>query len=133
TRLDLPAQLLVATWAVKTTMVLEFMRDRMFVATSNARTFVKERKQPPDTFRVRLAALAHPGDQPLRLQTFVATTQVPDGPPDVLCSTLLIGHVAVQVWGGAGAGPVDLQTVGTRIGDAVMVWPPVPPSALWPP
>jgi hypothetical protein len=133
TRLDLPAQLVLATWAVKTTLVLEFMRRGMFVATPEMRTALMERTRPPDTFRVRLAAVARPTDQPLRFQTFVATTQGPDGSPDVLCSTLLIAHLALQVWGGTGAGPVDLRVVGTRIDDAVMVWPPVPTFAIWPP
>lgn len=132
-RMDDAAQLLIATWAVKTVFVLEFMRRELIVATAHDRYVLMTEHRPPTTFRVRLAAVADPAVQPLRLQTYVATTHPPDGPSDILCSTVLIGHLAVQVWGGHGAGTVDLKASGTVIGDAVMIWPPVAIGAPWPP
>lgn len=131
--LSTASQLTLTTWSAKTVVVLENLRRDLRVVTQQERDVLRLELRPPHTFRARLAAVDDPGAEPLRYQTYVATTVVPDGEPDVLCSTLLVGHVVIQVWGGEGVGPVDLQQGGTLISDAVMIWPPVPGIAAWPP
>jgi predicted alpha/beta hydrolase family esterase len=130
----LGAQLLLATWCVKTALVLEFLRSDFLVATPDIRQALMRDQRPPETFRVRLAQIDDPTRHPLRFQTLVGSTeQGPQAKADGLCSTLLIGNLVVQVWGGEGAGPIDLTKAGTAISNAVMIWPPVPGVASWPP
>ena len=131
--LSLGDQLNVATWATKTAMVLEYMRSDLFVTTKAERRVIADDRRPPDGFRVRLAATAAVGDQGLRIATFVAASDPSEGVPDVLCTTIVIGHLVVQVWGGSGSGTTDLQRPGTVIAEAAMVWPPVPGPVSWPP
>lgn len=131
--LSLEDQLSVATWATKTAMVLEYIRSDLFVTTEEERRVLAGGHRPPDGFRVRLAAMKAVGEQGLRIATFVASSDSSEGVPDTLCTTVVIGCLVVQVWGGSGSGPTDLQRPGIVMDEAAMVWPPVPGQVTWPP
>jgi hypothetical protein len=55
TTLDQPEQLLVATWATKTAMVLEFLKHESSAASADDRAWVRRYDSPPPTARVRIA------------------------------------------------------------------------------
>ncbi len=126
-------QLLTATWTSKTVLVLEFLRKTYHVNDANDRRFIMDNQRPPPTYRVRLAYLDAIPEQAFRFQTFVATTDLDTKLPNVLCSSLLIGHLIIQCWGGPGVGTLNLQVAGTSISNAIMIWPPIPTGASWPP
>ena len=135
TRLSEENQLTIATWAVKTALALETREREHTASASHERSYLRTYQAPPYSYRVRIAALEEVGPLKLRTHTTVASSQGPVGEadPDVLAATLFLGHLVVQVWGGPGADVGDLTMVGTNNGAAIMMWPPVPGQAEWPP
>jgi hypothetical protein len=72
----------------------------------------------------------------LIVKTLVARPEPaePDDPSDAFATLLVVGFCIIQVWGGHGAdvGP-GLTQPGTKIGRAVMIWPPTTETVEWPP
>lgn len=127
-------QLEVATWASKTVFALEAHEPTTALALVEDRQLIRTELRPPFHHRVRLAHRDEVGES-LVLKMLVAQSEdAKDDRPDTFASLLGIGFLLIQVWGGHGAdtGP-GLAQVGTKIGRAVMIWPPVPVSVEWPP
>jgi hypothetical protein len=64
----------------------------------------------------------------------LGATHKPNGTVDAFVSTLIIGHLVVQVWGGAGDGVYEpFKAVATSTADSVMIYPPASGVVAWPP
>ena len=95
-------QLLIATWAVKTAMIFEFVNaGRLRVFTPDSRRFLMENHRPPLDARVRLAAM-HPSPLVLEMRRWNASKPHEDNLLAVSAG-LRIGCVALNVLYAEGA------------------------------
>jgi hypothetical protein len=132
--LDVPQQIDLAAWASKTVVTLEFQEPTTVIARPEDRELIRLEGRPPHHHVVRVA---HRNDyqEALLLHAQVARSEdAPDEGPDAFGVLMGLGHLLVQVWGGHGADTGEpLRRYGTKIGNALMVWPPVPTNVEWPP
>jgi hypothetical protein len=132
--LTVEQQLDAATWASKTIIALESFEPTATVARMEDRRLVREQLRPPVHHLVRLAYRSE-YLEPVATKFAVARSEsAPDERPDAFAVTLAVGFLIIQVWGGHGAETDGgLTRVGTKIGRAIMVWPPVLGVVSWPP
>lgn len=132
--LDVNQQIDIATWASKTVAALEFHEPTTVVARREDRELIRTQGRPPHHHLVRIAHRKEYREA-LLLHTLVARSEdAQDERPDAFGTLMGIGCLLVQVWGGHGADTGEpLKRYGTRISNAIMMWPPVPSTVEWPP
>jgi hypothetical protein len=136
TSLSVEDQINIATWASKTSVALESHEPTTLVTLPQDRALIRTQLRPPAHHRGRLAYRESVRES-LIVKTLVGSSEdaeegVP-GVPDVFARLIGLGFLFVQVWGGHGSGGSGLATVGTINGRAIMIWPPTPGTARWPP
>jgi hypothetical protein len=135
TRLDQADQLLVATWAVKTAMVLEFINGETVAATREDRHWLRERRSPPPGMMARAAKYVG-GIEPLHYLHIVGhdPASTATDPEPVYATTLLVGQLVLQV---LGPDPRRRAAPFTQPGVVkahfIPVLPPTLHPAIWPP
>jgi hypothetical protein len=123
-------QITLATWAVLKAAVFEHVWTHDPILTSADCETIMTQKRPPAGVQVRLAQ-AKPDGEPLRAYGRVCES---GGQGDKAVSvTITIGRLAVQVFGGPGAGPQALRTAGRAGADFVGIFPAQPETVRWPP
>lgn len=130
-----PAQQIeVATWASKAVMAMETHEPTTVVAAPQDRECVRTLNHPPAHHRTRISYRSEVNES-LIVKTLVASTeQGSDATPNAFSTLLAMGFLVIHVWGGPGVpDPAALQREGTKIGNAIMLWPPVPNPVGWPP
>jgi hypothetical protein len=133
TALSLQEQLDVATWASKTVVALESHEPTVLVTLPDDRDLIRTQGRPPAHHQVRLACREAVSES-LIIKTVVGRSEdAPDDKPDAFATLLGVGFLLVQVWGGHGSGGVGVTRAGTNNGKALMIWPPIPGAASWPP
>lgn len=132
--LDIRQQLDLATWASKTIVTLEFHEPTTVIARPEDRELIRSEGRPPHHHVVRVAHRKE-YEEALLLHALVARSEdASDERPDAFGVLMGIGHLLIQVWGGHGADTGEpLRRYGMKIGNALMVWPPVPRNVEWPP
>jgi len=127
-------QIEIACWASKTAMVLEFHERDTVIGTVEERARMASLRIPPDHHRVRLAARPT-NEGGFRYTTLVAASDTRRGDvPDMFSSVIVLGHLAVHIWGGPGYPAASALTdVSTSTPTAVIIWPPTPRVVVWPP
>ena len=132
--LNTEQQVDLATWASKTVAALEYHEPTSVVTRPKDRELIRTELRPPHHHRVRLAYRSECSES-LVLKTFVARSAgAEDEGPDSFATLIAIGFLLIQVWGGHGADTgVGLTRAGTKIGRAIMLWPPVMGAVEWPP
>lgn len=132
--LDIHQQLDVAAWASKTIAALEFHEPSTVVTRQEDRDLIRRELRPPHHHRVRLAHRSEVGESLIAKMLVARSATAPDDRPDAFVTTLGIGFLVVQVWGGHGSDTGEgLTRTGTSASRAVMVWPPVMGTVSWPP
>lgn len=122
-------QLDVATWACLKAMVFEYAWPDPPVFTQADREVLMTQLRPPASVQIRLAAIESQG-QPLL--AFRRIYKAASGPL-AICTTIVLGCVVVQVFGGPGAGEHGFRKAGGASGTFVDIFPPTFPDAAWPP
>lgn len=133
--LTLEQQVDLATWASKTVIAMEYHEPSTAVSTPEDRSLVRTERRPPHHHRARLAHRDEMHES-LIVKTLVARSEpaAADDPPDAFATLLVLGFCVIQVWGGHGTDPgPGLTQPGTKIGRAIMIWPPTMHAVEWPP
>jgi hypothetical protein len=132
-----PAQQLdVATWAAKTFMVLEFHGVGSVVATADERALLMSRTRPPANVAIRIARRGWVSEDDVRVQfrnLLASDDRDEDAAPNLFSTTLVLGELIVQGWGGAAHPPHKMTEMGSVSVEAIVLWPPVPSTVRWPP
>jgi hypothetical protein len=107
--LTIDQQLTIASWAALKAAVFEYVWDHDPVLTTADRELIMTQDRPPATVQVRLSAIESDG-YPLQargLAYFVRETG-----EKIMCLTMTIGCLVIQVFGGPGAGTDALRSAG---------------------
>lgn len=128
--LTVDEQLMVATWAAMKTAVFEYVWSEDPILTAADRDVIMTQDRPPASVQVRLAAIESNGT-PLRVDA-VGYKRADTGDA-IICMTLTIGCLVVQVFGGPGAGTHALRTAGRLGTNFIGIFPPAPKTVQWPP
>ncbi len=128
-------QLLLATWAVKTFLVVETTFGQDLLSQPGDRQIVMSQSRPPAHYRVW--ASAYVGDiGPLRTTVLASTLDDPEGVLSgrVYLGTLQVGSLVLQIGGGDSTVPTGdgVERYGTSTPRRVQCFPPLA-SATWPP
>lgn len=129
-QLTVDQQLTVATWAAMKAVVFEYAWSEDTVLTEADADVIRTQDRPPASVQVRLAAIEMAGS-PLRARG-VGYVDNRTG-EKILCLTLTIGCLVVQVFGGPGAGTHGLQTSSMPRADRIRIFPPTTSAVRWPP
>jgi hypothetical protein len=129
-QLTVDQQLAVATWAAMKTAVFEYVWSVDTILTTADREIIRTQDRPPASVQVRLAAIESDGT-PLRARG-VGYMDNRTG-EKIICLTLTIGCLAVQVFGGPAAGTHGLQTSSAPRADRIRIFPPATNTVRWPP
>jgi hypothetical protein len=129
-QLTVEQQLTVATWAAMKAAVFEYAWSEDTILTADDRDVIRTQDRPPSSVQVRLAAIESVGS-PLRARG-VAYVDNRTG-EKIICLTLTIGCLVVQVFGGPGAGTHGLQTSSMPRTDRIRIFPPATNTVQWPP
>ena len=128
-QLTVDQQLVVATWAAMKAAVFEYVWSEDTILTEADRDVIRTQGRPPASVQVRLAAIESAGS-PLRAR---AVRYVDNHTGEkIICLTLVIGCLLIQVFGGPGAGTHGLQTSSTLRPDQIRIFPPAPNTVQWP-
>jgi hypothetical protein len=123
-------QITVATWAVLQAAIFEYVWTGDPVLTGADREIIRKQNRPPAGVQVRLATL-QPDSYLLRALGRVYEFR---GQGDkVLCLTITIGGLVIQVLGGRGADTDALRTTGRLGTDVIRIFPPQAETVPWPP
>jgi hypothetical protein len=129
-QLTVEEQLTVATWAAMKAAVFEFAWSNDTILTAADRDVIRTQGRPPASVQVRLAAIEMDG-MPLRARgVMYVDHRVGE---KIICLTLTIGCLVIQVFGGPGAGTYGLQTSSTPRTDRIRIFPPATGTVQWPP
>jgi hypothetical protein len=129
-QLTVDQQLTVATWAAMKAAVFEYAWSEDTILTAADRDVIRTKDRPPASVQVRLAAIESVGS-PLRAR---GVAYVDNGTGEkIICLTLTIGCLVVQVFGGPGAGTYGLQTSSMPRTDRIRIFPPATNTVQWPP
>lgn len=123
-------QLTVATWAAMKAAVFEYSWSEETILTTVDRDVIMTQNRPPASVQVRLAAIESDGT-PLRARS-VGYVDNRTG-EKIICLTLTIGCLVVQVFGGPGAGTHGLHASNVPRTDRIRIFPPVTNTMQWPP
>jgi hypothetical protein len=129
-KLTVDEQLTVATWAAMKTAVFQYIWSEDPILTAADRDVIMTQNRPPASVQVRLAAIESNGT-PLRAHA-VGYKRADTG-DEIICMTLTIGCMVVQVFGGPGAGTQALRTTGRPGTNFIGIYPPAPKTVQWPP
>lgn len=129
-QLTVDQQLAVATWAAMKAAVFEYAWSEDTALTAADRDVIRTQDRPPASVQVRLAAIELDGS-PLRARG-VGYVDNRTG-EKIICLTLVIGCLVVQVFGGPGAGTHGLQTSSMPRTDRIRIFPPATNTVQWPP
>lgn len=129
-RLTVDQQLTVATWAAMKAAVFEYVWSEDTILTDADRDVIRTQDRPPASVQVRLAGIELEGS-PLRARG-VGYVDNRTG-EKIICLTLVIGCLVVQVFGGPGAGVHGLQTSSIPRTDRIRIFPPATNTVQWPP
>jgi hypothetical protein len=129
-KLTVDQQLTVATWAAMKAAVFEHAWSEEMILTAADREVIMMQDRPPASVQVRLAAIELDGS-PLRAR---GVGYVDNRTSEkIICLTLTIGCLVVQVFGGPGAGTHGLQTSSMPRTDRIRIFPPATNTVQWPP
>jgi hypothetical protein len=130
TKLTVDQQLTVATWAAMKTGVFEYVWSDETILDTSDRDVIRTQGRPPANVQVRLAAIESHG-KPLCAR---GVDYVDNNTGEkIICLTLTIGCLVIQVFGGPAAGTYALETVGTPRADRIRIFPPATNTIQWPP
>jgi len=108
-QLTVEQQLTVATWAAMKTAVFEYVWSEDPILTASDREIIRTQDRPPASVQVRLAAIEADGS-PLRARG-IGYEHRGSG-EKIVCLTITMGCLVLQVFGGPGAGTRGLLTIG---------------------
>lgn len=128
-QLTVDQQLTVATWAAMKAAVFEYAWSEDTILTTADRDVIRTQDRPPASVQVRLAAVESDG-MPLRARAFGYVDNRTG--EKIICLTLTIGCLVVQVFGGPGAGTHGLQTSSIPRTDRIRIFPPSTNTVQWP-
>ena len=120
-QLTVDQQLIVATWAAMKAAVFEYAWSEDTILTAADRDVIRTEDRPAASVQVRLAAIELDGS-PLRARG-VGYVDNRAG-EKIICLTLVIGCLVVQIFGGPGAGTHGLQTLSLPRTDRIRIFPP---------
>ena len=129
-QLAVDQQITVATWAAMKAAVFEYAWSGDTILTTADRGVIMTQDRPPASVQVRLAAIESDGS-PLRARG-VGYVDNRTG-EKIICLTLTIGCLVVQVFGGPGTGTHGLQTSSMPRADRIRIFPPATNTVQWPP
>ena len=110
--------------------VFEYAWSEDTILTAADRDVIRTEDRPAASVQVRLAAIELDGS-PLRARG-VGYVDNRTG-EKIICLTLVIGCLVVQVFGGPGAGTHGLQTGSMPRTDRIRIFPPATNTVQWPP
>ena len=128
--LTVDQQLTVATWAAMKAAVFEYVWSDDTILTAADRDVIRTQDRPPANVQVRLAAIESDGT-PLRARGVGYVDNLTG--EKIICLTLTIGCLVVQVFCGPGVGTHGLQTSSMPRTDRIRIFPPAMNTVQWPP
>jgi hypothetical protein len=129
-QLTVDQQLTVATWAAMKAAVFEYAWSEDTILAAEDRDVIRTQDRPPANVQARLAAIESDGT-PLRARGLGYVDNRTG--EKIICLTLTIGCLVVQIFGGPGVGTYGLQTSSTPRTDRIRIFPPATNTVQWPP